>query len=213
MSGAAVFDFDGTVIRGDSIVALTRLAQRRGYISVAAALWAGTCGVLYHLGLMEEMSVKRRGHAFLTRLSPAEREELLRGFAQSLADRAYSEALARMRAHRAAGDKVVLCSASCSCYMQYVATLLPVDALLCTPSAADGGALGPNCRGVEKVRRVRAWLAEEGLPPDSIVAAYGDSKGDMYILRESRRPVLVNPKRALRRRMPEAERVQWGKGK
>ena len=209
MSGVAVFDFDGTVIRGDSIVALLRFACRRGVISWPDMAISALCGGLYHLHLMSDVTAKRRSHAFLTRLEPAAREALLRDFAQTLIDRAYPQALLRMRQHRQAGDVVILCSASCACYMQYVAALLPVDALLCTPSTAAGGMLGPNCRGAEKVRRVRAWLEEQNLSSASIVAAYGDTKGDRYILEQSQQPVLVNPKRALCRAMPHAQRVIW----
>ena len=37
----AVYDFDGTVIKGDSIVAYLRFAHARGQISTAALLRAG----------------------------------------------------------------------------------------------------------------------------------------------------------------------------
>ena len=206
---AAVFDFDGTVIRGDSIVALLRLARRQGYLSLPGLAYSALCGILYYLHLMNAMAAKRRSHAFLTRMRPAEREKLLRSFADSLVSRAYPDALRQMAAHHQKGDLVVLCSASCQCYMQYVAPLLGADALLCTPSAPDGQCLGPNCRGQEKVRRVTAWLAENGLPGDAICAAYGDSKGDAPILRASREPVLVNPKKGLKKALPDARQVSW----
>ena len=104
---------------------------------------------------------------------------------------------------------MVICSASCKCYMQYVAEALQADALLCTPSAVDGRVLGPNCRGEEKVSRVNQWLDQQNLPHGCIVAAYGDTAGDAPILRASGHPVLVNAKKKLRRLLPEAEQVTW----
>ena len=210
MSGVAVFDFDGTVISGDSIVAMLYAARKKGYIGLPTLAYAGLCGVLYHMHLMQAMTSKHKGHAFLTRLSEEERTAFLREFARSLVDRAYPAAIRRMEAHRQAGEPVVLCSASGDCYMRYVAAMLPVDALLCTPCGEDGDVVGPNCRGPEKVARLREWLDSQGLPPGGICAAYGDSAGDAYILRESAHPVLVNPKRGLIRALPEAERVLWG---
>lgn len=210
MSKIAVFDFDGTVIRGDSIVAMQHAARAKGYIGLPALAYAGLCGMLYHLRLLSPMQSKHVGHAFLTRLSKAERTAFLQEFARDLVNRAYPEAIQRMEAHRAAGERVVLCSASGECYMRYVAAMLPVDALLCTPCTEDGDMLGPNCRGKEKVIRVREWLTEQGLPRDCIGAAYGDTAGDAYILRESAHPVLVNPKAKLIRALPQAERVKWG---
>ena len=208
-SEVAVFDFDGTIIRGDSIVSLQRYALKRRSVSLFGVIRAVCCGALYHAHLMSAVTAKKHSHSFLTRMTPEERENLLHSFALSLVDRAYPLALAKLKEHKAHGDIIVICSASCECYMQYVAPLLGADALLCTPSKSDGGMLGPNCRGEEKVRRVAQWLKTKGLPEVSICAAYGDSAGDAPILRLSQHPVLVNPKPKLVELMPDAEQVQW----
>ncbi len=205
----AVFDFDGTIIRGDSIVSLQRYAFKRGCVSLLGVIRAVCCGALYHAHIMSAVTAKKHSHSFLQRMAPEARDNLLRSFAQSLVNRAYPLALARLKDHQAHSDLVIICSASCECYMQYVAPLLGADALLCTPSMADGSMLGPNCRGEEKVRRVTQWLKEKRLPKDCICAAYGDSAGDAPILRMSRHPVLVNPKSRLVKLMPDAEQVQW----
>lgn len=209
MRQIVIFDFDGTVIRGDSVVALLFAARKERLISLGGLCAAAAFGVLYHLKLTDALTAKRRSHAFLTRLPAETREAFLRRFAESLVGRAYPDALRRMRQHQAQGETVVLCSASCQCYMRYVAERLPVDALLCTPCADDGHVIGPNCRGAEKVRRVQVWLEEQQLAPGEIAAAYGDSRGDAPILRLSHQPVLVNAKRGLIRALPEAERVAW----
>ena len=209
MGGVAVFDFDGTVIRGDSIVAMIAFARRRSLVRAPEMLRAALFGVLYHVRLKDALAAKRAGHAFLTRMEPKARGAFLDEFAKSLADRAYPDALRQMEIHRKAGDKVLLCSASGACYMTRVARLLGADVLLCTPCAENGDVAGPNCRGQEKVRRVEAWLAEQGLSRGDICAAYGDSAGDAPVLRMSRHPVLVNAKRGLVKKLPEAERVAW----
>lgn len=209
MGGVAIFDFDGTVIRGDSVVALLFYARRRRALSWAGLIRAAGTGIAYKLHWIDALTAKKRSHAFLTRMAQKDREALLREFAGTLAARAYPEALKQIRAHKAAGDTVLLCSASCSCYMQYVAPLISADILLCTPSAPDGCAEGPNCRGQEKVRRVKAWLAENRLSAEGITAAYGDSGSDAPILRFSAHPVLVNPKGKLKKLLPDAQRVIW----
>lgn len=209
ISDVAVFDFDGTIIRGDSIVSLQRYALKHRCVSLLGVIRAVCCGALYHAHIMSAATAKKHSHSFLTRMTPEARENLLRSFAQSLVSRAYPNALTKLKEHRERGDLIIICSASCECYMQYVAPLLGVDALLCTPSKDDGGMLGPNCRGEEKVRRVTQWLKEHGLTERSICAAYGDSAGDAPILSMSRHPVLVNPKPKLVKLMPDAEQVQW----
>ena len=209
MGQIAVFDFDGTVIRGDSVVALLLFARKKKRISLFGLLRAAWFGALYHLKLADALTAKRKSHDFLAQIPTRQREAFLRDFAKTLASRAFPKALEQIKRHHDAGDTVVLCSASCECYMQYVFPLIGADFLLCTPCEPDGRVLGPNCRGQEKVRRVYTWLDQRQLPHDILCAAYGDSKGDAPILQASAHPVLVNPQRSLRREMPKAAQVQW----
>ncbi len=209
MRKVAVFDFDGTVIRGDSVVALLLYAWKRKAIPLSGLIRVALYGLAYRVKLTDALTAKTRSHAFLADMPAKEREDFLRAFAHALTERAYPQAVEQMRRHRAAGDMVMICSASCACYMRYVSELLGADALLCTPSEPDGRVRGPNCRGEEKVRRVTAWLQERGLSQDAVCAAYGDSRGDAPILKLSAHPVLINAKRGLKKLMPDAERREW----
>lgn len=207
--GVSVFDFDGTIIKGDSITLLLKRGHKAGYVSLCELMLCAARGVLYHMGLMSETRSKTPAHAFLGRMAEEKRADFLRAFARDLAAGARPEALNEIRARRQAGDLIVLCSASLWCYMRYVAGELGADALLCTPSDERGRMTGPNCKGAEKPRRVRAWLLENDLDESALHAGYGDSAGDQPILSLCARPVLVNPKRGLVKRMPGAERVCW----
>jgi phosphatidylglycerophosphatase C len=93
----------------------------------------------------------------------------------------------RFRWHQDQGHVVVLVSASFAPYLEPFGDLVEADAVLCAElEAIDGVYTGelsrPNCRGEEKVNRVRAWLAEAGLPDGSVLYAYGDSSGDAAML-------------------------------
>lgn len=209
MQAVAVFDFDGTIIHGDSVVDMLKKGFKLGKVSLPAFLKAAAAGVLYHAGLIDAIVSKRCAHAFLARMDAQEREQFLRDFARSLAERARPEALRQLRAHKDAGEYVILCSASGECYMQYVAPLLQADALLCTPCDASGLPCGTNCRGEEKVRRVHAHLKERGMEGACLTAGYGDTAGDAPILRKCRNPVLVRPKRKLKKLLPDAQIARW----
>lgn len=209
MDKIAVFDFDGTIIRGDSVVSLLLFARKKKLLPLFGLLKAAWYGCLYRLKLTDALTAKKRSHAFLARLSQDERDAFLQAFAQTLADRAFPPALRQIQSHAANGDQVLLCSASCQCYMQYVAPLIGADILLSTPCAPDGTVVGPNCRGLEKVNRLDSWLADHGLNRDALTACYGDSCGDAAILRAGGHPVLVNAKRGLIALFPQAERVRW----
>ena len=92
--------------------------------------------------------------------------------------------MARLAAHRAAGDRCVLVSASLDLWLQPWAQRHGFAAVLCSQLAADadgrasGRLAGANCFGAEKVRRLEAWLA--GTRPRLV--AYGDSRGDLPLL-------------------------------
>ena len=206
----AIFDFDGTMIAGDSIVAYLRLALRLGAVSPGE--YGKVCWhtIRYALGLISDEAVKTRALRFRAQLSPEKRNALDAVFAlEKLVPRVYPQARECLEKHRAAGHRLVLVSASTENYMRYVADALGFDALLCTPVAKDGR-VEKNCKGEEKVRRIKAWMEAEGITADfSASFAYGDSVSDLPVLRLCGHPCLVNPRRALRRALPRALEVRW----
>ncbi len=102
----------------------------------------------------------------------------------------------RLRWHQEQGHVVVLVSASLQPYLDVLGDLLEVDAVLCTQLQSQDGVytgelLGSNCRGEEKVVRLREWCAAANLPLDSVKYAYGDSSGDRQMLASVENGVLV----------------------
>lgn len=78
-------------------------------------------------------------------------------------------------------------SASLDLYLEPTAAALGFDDLLCTSPSAnhlvfDGGLAGKNCRGPEKVSRLRNLL---GNLADFEIYAYGDSAGDRELLEKA----------------------------
>ncbi len=106
-----------------------------------------------------------------------------------------------LRNHQAAGDTVLLVSASFEVYLRPLGGLLGVDDVLAARLVTDhdqqftGEMNGPNCRGAEKVRRLHAWLDEHhrdiGGRAGVHVTAYGDSTGDREMLLDADHPVFV----------------------
>jgi HAD superfamily phosphoserine phosphatase-like hydrolase len=98
------------------------------------------------------------------------------------------DGLTKLEAHKAAGHTVYFVSASLDLWLTPFARQLEVP-LLCTAAAWQGGRFvgldGPNCRGEEKVRRIRQ--ATNPLDFETIVA-YGDSSGDTQMLALATRP-------------------------
>jgi phosphatidylglycerophosphatase C len=109
--------------------------------------------------------------------------------------------LAALEAHRRAGDRLVLLSASPDLYVPLIGRLLGFERTLCTEIRWDGdrldGALRtPNRRGAEKVRCLEQLRLDYPLAP---VTAYGNSSSDIPHLAIAERALLVNGNAAARR--------------
>jgi phosphatidylglycerophosphatase C len=110
-------------------------------------------------------------------------------------------ALAVVEAHRAAGDHLVLLSASPDLYVPQIGQMLGFERTLCTEiewqgERLDGRLKTPNRRGEEKLHCL-ASLREQY--PGSPVIAYGNSASDLDHLRQADRALLVNGNNAARR--------------
>ena len=206
----AFFDFDGTMIPGDSIAAFVRYARKRRIMPRRAFFRALLAAARYVLGLMNAADSKNAALRFRMRLSEQEREALDREFVENcLLPRIYPQAKACIASHRLAGRQPVIVTASTENYMRFVADALGVSALLATPLNPDG-TIGENCRGEEKPHRIHAWLREQGREADFAASyAYGDSKSDLPMLLLCGHPVQVNPKKTLRQAVPDMEKVCW----
>lgn len=205
----ALFDFDGTMIPGDSIVLFLRYCRERGWATAADARRALWAAVRYGLHLESAEQSKMAALRFLTGRSAAEVDALAADFAQErLLPLLRPKAREALDTARAEGKTVLLLSASPSFYLEPLKAALPIDAVLATrmDTGLDGvytGLMcGENCKGVQKPLRLAEWLAAQGdrLDYDGSVA-YGDSKSDMPMLLVCARHVLVCPKRALLRAM------------
>jgi phosphatidylglycerophosphatase C len=109
-------------------------------------------------------------------------------------------ALAVLEAHRAAGDHLVLLSASPDLYVPRIGLALGFELTLCTEvewhgDRLDGGLKTPNRRGAEKLRCL-TWLRQRY--PELPIVAYGNSASDLDHMRHADRALLVNGNAAAR---------------
>jgi phosphatidylglycerophosphatase C len=111
--------------------------------------------------------------------------ELAEVFAdQAIATLVRTDAAPRIQSHREQGHELVILTASPELYVVPLARRLGIDHVLGTRLEVDGDGVltgrlvGANCRGAEKVARLRGWLADEPFN----LWAYGDSVGDRELL-------------------------------
>lgn len=218
----ALFDFDGTLIRGDSIIRFCFYAFRKRLTGVGGLLRAGVMGALYAMKIITAETSKQTSLAFLKGKTQKELEEIARDFAQTaLIPNLYPEGVERIRRHQAEGTEVWLVSASTAFYLEPVKEHLGIDRLIGTRLHVDDSGVcsglidGHNCRGVEKTLRIAEVLAATDCMVDYATSwGYGDTAGDIPMLMLCANKTAVNPRKKLRRGLEGADGVsivQWGK--
>lgn len=137
---------------------------------------------------------------------PAQAAQAHAGFMQRVVlPELRDNALELVRGHQAAGDQVVIVTATNEFVTRPIAQAFGVDELIAVELArgADGWITGdiagvPSARE-GKVTRVAQWLAARGLAWDAVhITFYSDSINDLSLLEKVNQPVATNPDERLR---------------
>lgn len=196
MSTVAAFDFDGTLSTRDCVVPfLEQLAGRARLVGGIVVQPLAIADALLRRDRDRFKAVAVRAAFAGREVGPV--EQFGGSFAQTVhSGWLRSDTPKRLAWHQREGHKVVLVSASLGAYLHPLGEMLGVDGVLCTEAVVGhdgrytGEMVGQNCRGPEKVRRLRAWLAEMKLD-DAELWAYGDSAGDRELLAAADHDLLV----------------------
>lgn len=178
------FDFDGTLTTRDSFTDF--LKWRSGWFGYGfglVRLLPAALGFLVHRnhGRLKSAAI----NVFLKGMPVEKLEADARRFAELTArDLFRPDAVAALRRWRAQGARIVIVTASPEFLVGPFARGLGADLLIGSllTSTTDGrvgsGLSGANCRGEEKVRRLKELFGGDV----RLVAAYGDSSGDREML-------------------------------
>lgn len=202
----ALFDLDNTLLAGDSDHAWGRFLAEVGAVDAEtytrandafyAQYVAGTLDIYEFCRFVFQPLVAHP----LPRLEHW-REEFLRERIQPMIAPGAADLLAR---HRAAGDTLLIITATNSFVTRPIADLLGVGNLIATePEFRDGRYTGElaatPCFQEGKIERLRDWLRDRGEPPQAMADAcfYSDSRNDIPLLEAVGEPVAVDADPAL----------------
>ena len=184
-AGVVAFDFDGTLTVRDSFMAFLKWRVDAGrYNAGLIRLVPATLGYLAHRnrGKIKAAAVRE----FLGGMDREVLEEEARAFAKSQSQNLLRpDAVQTWRRWRQRRATLVIVTASPEILVAPFARGLGADAIIGTELAFDdqdrvnGAFLGQNCRGAEKVRRLREMFG----PDLRLAAAYGDTSGDTEMLK------------------------------
>jgi len=190
-----LYDFDGTITRRDTVIPFILRCGRLSRL-VSLSIHAILKSPKHIVGRDRDFVKESVIAASLADLSIDEIDRVVVRHVQSIMKRGVRSAvLETIRSHVQQGHEVVIVSASFGVYLDLVAKEVGAAHVIATELEVEGkyltGRLATkNCRSVEKVARVEAWLATQD--ETVVVAAYGNSTDDLYLLRYAQTGYLVS---------------------
>ena len=217
MSTLALFDLDGTLTRGDTMLAFIRFRSGR-WKYLRMVLPAVAVHVLGRIGLLAADAGKKRlmraafaGVATDDVLRDAER------FAKDEMPGLMREgAMERLRWHLGEGHRTIIVTASSDVWLGPWCAAEALEVVATGLQEKDGRYTGelstPNCKGEEKVRRLRGFL---DLASYERIYAYGDTPSDRPMLALATDPLYkpFHPQDQDRTGSPEEPLAQSGVAK
>jgi phosphoserine phosphatase len=185
----AVFDFDRTLVAGDSFRLFSRIAAASHREYAYTLLVAALCKA----GLISNAAYKER---VLQRLwygrTPDEQAKILTGVYEQLGRWAYGAIVRRLREHLQLGHQVVVLSASPAFYVAPFVRQAWSGDIEVLASKFGQGECG-NLYGARKAEEMRRLI--EARPP--VVWVYADHRSDLPLIEMAHRVCLVRPSAGL----------------
>ena len=185
-----LFDFDGTLSWPDSNIAFARYCfghSLRPWIFLPIILGCACARYLNRRGVWWRENVR----LFLT---PGLIKRLAPEFAKLHLKNRFGWAAERVAAERAAGNKVLLVSASPDYLMNKLLGGMEFDGVLCSKTnKKKPWKYEFMCWGQNKVIALDAWAKKNKCVPH-VVRAYSDSKSDMPMMEIADQQIWIDPK-------------------
>jgi HAD superfamily hydrolase (TIGR01490 family) len=205
----AIFDLDGTLIRGSSERRFWRYLWNQDRQTPMRML--AFIGFLLRGLPLGPVDAIKKNKCYLLGLEVAEVDRLASAFvAAELVHLLFEPVVTRLKAHQARGDVVLLLSGTLQPIAQALAATLGIEYVCGTLCAEREGRYRASLParhpyGGAKVALAREFAREHGLDLAQAVA-YGNSRADIELLAAVREAVAVLPDRGL---FTEATRRNW----
>ena len=189
-----VFDFDGTLSAYDANYQFAKYCLRhnlRTWLFLPLIALGGVGRIINHPGIWWRKTMRR----FLT-------EKMVKKYAPDFIKQhklnRFGWAAERVAAERAAGNIVILISASPNYLLRPLVRDMAFDDVICSEMyAKKPWKYKFLCWGKNKVVALNAWAKKNKITP-VVVRAYSDSRSDMPIMKLAHEQVWINRKTGLR---------------
>ena len=207
----AIFDVDYTITKKETLMELYKYSikeNKKNLIYLPRALFSG---LLYITKVYDEKRVKESFLKFIENMSEEDLKDFTKRFYQNrLSKILYKDSLEMMKKLKSEGYYIFLISASPEFYLNSLYTIKEVDKVIGTKFHMENGKFlrkmnGLNCKGEEKVRRLKEVLKKENIEVDFKNSyMFSDSLSDKPLLDLVGNPYLINY-----RRKHDIEILKW----
>jgi HAD superfamily hydrolase (TIGR01490 family) len=182
----AVFDFDGTITRKDTLLEFIKFSKGRVKFYLCILLFAPLL-VAMKLKLLPNWKVKQLMFSYLYKgMSIEIFNKYCFGFCAVIDKLLRYEAMETLKLHQKRNNRVIIISASIENWIKPWADNMGIDIVLATKIEINknglltGKFLTKNCYGQEKITRLLEIFPNRN---DYNLVAYGDSRGDKELIR------------------------------
>ncbi|CUU50272.1 MULTISPECIES: HAD family hydrolase [Clostridium] len=202
MKKLAIFDIDYTITKKETLMELFKYVIKKDKKNLRFLPRAIYCGIMYAIGIYDERKVKETFLRFIDGIKEEELAELVKEFYdERLKNILYDDALKMMKKLKNEGYDIYLISASPEFYVNEFYNIKEVDKVIGTKFGFENGTfvrkmVGNNCKGEEKVRRLKEVLKDEKIEVDFKESyMFSDSLSDKPLLDLVGKPYLINYKK------------------
>lgn len=202
MEKLAIFDIDYTITRKETLMEFFKYLVLKDIKNIKFLPRALYSGLMYGIKVYDERRVKECFLKFIDNIDEKDLAKLTKSFYdERLSSILYKDAIDMIKKLKNEGYMVILISASPEFYIKEFYAIKEVDLILGTKFAFDGGKFvrkmdGNNCKGEEKVKRLKEVLKEKNIKVDFKNSyMFSDSLSDKPLLDLVGNPYLINYKK------------------
>ena len=180
----ALFDFDGTISNKDSFVAFMKFTHGTPFFAFRMAMGFMTFAG-WKLGLVKSHYTKVKAlRSFYKDWTEERMTDARRRFTSEVIPTIlFPKAITKINWHKEQGHRIIVVTASCDAWLGDWTKQMNLE-ILCTEMELINGVFTgelskPNCRGKEKMNRIKKHLELESF---SEIYAYGNDHGDNQML-------------------------------
>ena len=211
MKKLAIFDIDYTITKKETLMEFYKYSLEEDIKNIRFLPRALYSGLMYGVGIYDERRVKECFLKFIDNIEEEKLQELVKRFYKNrLSKILYKDAVDMMYKLKKEGYDIYLISASPEFYINEFYNIDVVDKVIGTRFEFKEGKfirkmLGCNCKGEEKVRRLKEVLSKENIEVDFKDSyMFSDSLSDKPLLDLVGKPYLINYKKK-----HEIEILKW----